>query len=44
MGTLAFDHPDPSIHTVLTAPLDDHGRDPTFAALFSDPKSHFDPR
>jgi homogentisate 1,2-dioxygenase len=26
MGTVAFDHPDPSIHTVLTAPLDDHGR------------------
>jgi homogentisate 1,2-dioxygenase len=26
MGTAAFDHPDPSIHTVLTAPLDDHGR------------------
>ncbi len=26
MGTVAFDHPDPSIHTVLTTPLDDHGR------------------
>lgn len=26
LGTVAFDHPDPSIHTVLTAPLDDHGR------------------
>lgn len=26
MGTMNFDHPDPSIHTVLTAPLDDHGR------------------
>ncbi len=26
MGTVNFDHPDPSIHTVLTAPLDDHGR------------------
>ena len=26
MGTVTFDHPDPSIHTVLTAPLDDHGR------------------
>jgi homogentisate 1,2-dioxygenase len=25
-GTTNFDHPDPSIHTVLTAPLDDHGR------------------
>lgn len=25
-GTMNFDHPDPSIHTVLTAPLDDHGR------------------
>jgi homogentisate 1,2-dioxygenase len=26
MGTVTFDHPDPSILTVLTAPLDDHGR------------------
>jgi homogentisate 1,2-dioxygenase len=26
MGTVNFDHSDPSIHTVLTAPLDDHGR------------------
>jgi homogentisate 1,2-dioxygenase len=26
MGSVTFDHPDPSIHTVLTAPLDDHGR------------------
>jgi homogentisate 1,2-dioxygenase len=26
MGTVGFDHPDPSILTVLTAPLDDHGR------------------
>jgi homogentisate 1,2-dioxygenase len=26
MGSTTFDHPDPSIHTVLTAPLDDHGR------------------
>jgi len=26
LGTTNFDHPDPSIHTVLTAPLDDHGR------------------
>jgi homogentisate 1,2-dioxygenase len=26
MGTVSFDHPDPSILTVLTAPLDDHGR------------------
>jgi homogentisate 1,2-dioxygenase len=26
MGSTSFDHPDPSIHTVLTAPLDDHGR------------------
>ena len=26
MGAMNFDHPDPSIHTVLTAPLDDHGR------------------
>ncbi|HEY8078700.1 MAG TPA: iron-containing alcohol dehydrogenase [Labilithrix sp.] len=26
MGTVSFDHPDPSIHTVLTTPLDDHGR------------------
>ncbi len=26
MGTATWDHPDPSIHTVLTAPLDDHGR------------------
>lgn len=25
-GTMNFDHPDPSIHTVLTAALDDHGR------------------
>jgi homogentisate 1,2-dioxygenase len=25
MGTVRFDHPDPSIHTVLTAPYDDHG-------------------
>jgi homogentisate 1,2-dioxygenase len=25
-GTANFDHADPSIHTVLTAPLDDHGR------------------
>jgi homogentisate 1,2-dioxygenase len=26
MGSVTFDHQDPSIHTVLTAPLDDHGR------------------
>ncbi len=26
MGTVTWDHPDPSILTVLTAPLDDHGR------------------
>ncbi|MDB4995206.1 MAG: homogentisate 1,2-dioxygenase, partial [Myxococcaceae bacterium] len=26
MGSVIFDHPDPSILTVLTAPLDDHGR------------------
>lgn len=26
MGTVNWDHPDPSILTVLTAPLDDHGR------------------
>lgn len=26
MGSATFDHPDPSLHTVLTAPLDDHGR------------------
>lgn len=26
MGSLRFDHQDPSIFTVLTAPLDDHGR------------------
>lgn len=26
MGSVTWDHPDPSIHTVLTAPLDDHGR------------------
>ncbi len=26
MGSVKFDHPDPSILTVLTAPLDDHGR------------------
>ncbi|MCC7538896.1 MAG: homogentisate 1,2-dioxygenase [Deltaproteobacteria bacterium] len=26
MGAVRVDHPDPSIHTVLTAPLDDHGR------------------
>jgi homogentisate 1,2-dioxygenase len=26
MGSVTFDHVDPSIHTVLTAPLDDHGR------------------
>jgi homogentisate 1,2-dioxygenase len=26
MGAVKFDHPDPSILTVLTAPLDDHGR------------------
>jgi homogentisate 1,2-dioxygenase len=26
MGTVTFDHPDPSILTVLTAPLDDKGR------------------
>lgn len=26
MGSVTFDHPDPSILTVLTAPLDDHGR------------------
>lgn len=26
MGSATWDHPDPSIHTVLTAPLDDHGR------------------
>jgi homogentisate 1,2-dioxygenase len=26
LGSVKFDHPDPSILTVLTAPLDDHGR------------------
>jgi homogentisate 1,2-dioxygenase len=26
MGSVTFDHVDPSVHTVLTAPLDDHGR------------------
>jgi homogentisate 1,2-dioxygenase len=26
MGSVSFDHPDPSILTVLTCPLDDHGR------------------
>jgi homogentisate 1,2-dioxygenase len=26
MGSVTWDHPDPSILTVLTAPLDDHGR------------------
>jgi homogentisate 1,2-dioxygenase len=26
MGSVKWDHPDPSILTVLTAPLDDHGR------------------
>jgi homogentisate 1,2-dioxygenase len=26
MGSVTFDHVDPSIHTVLTAPLDDYGR------------------
>jgi len=26
MGSVTFDHQYPSIHTVLTAPLDDHGR------------------
>ena len=26
MGSVKLDHPDPSILTVLTAPLDDHGR------------------
>jgi homogentisate 1,2-dioxygenase len=26
MGSVTFDHPDPSILTVLTSPLDDHGR------------------
>jgi homogentisate 1,2-dioxygenase len=26
MGSVTFDHPDPSILTVLSAPLDDHGR------------------
>jgi homogentisate 1,2-dioxygenase len=26
MGSVTWDHVDPSIHTVLTAPLDDHGR------------------
>ena len=26
MGSVSWDHPDPSILTVLTAPLDDHGR------------------
>jgi len=26
MGTVTWDHPDPSILTVLTAPLDEHGR------------------
>ena len=26
LGSVRFDHPDPSILTVLTAPLDDHGR------------------
>jgi homogentisate 1,2-dioxygenase len=26
MGSVTFDHPDPSLHTVITAPLDDRGR------------------
>jgi homogentisate 1,2-dioxygenase len=34
MGSVTFDHPDPSILTVLTAPLDDHGRAITDFVVF----------
>jgi homogentisate 1,2-dioxygenase len=34
MGSATFDHPDPSLHTVLTAPLDDHGRSVADFVLF----------
>ncbi|WP_428268499.1 homogentisate 1,2-dioxygenase [Haliangium sp.] len=34
MGTVSFDHPDPSILTVLTSPLDDHGANLADFAVF----------
>jgi homogentisate 1,2-dioxygenase len=34
LGTVSFDHPDPSILTVLTCPLDDHGRNALDLGVF----------
>ena len=34
LGSISFDHPDPSILTVVTAPLDDHGRSAFDVAVF----------
>jgi homogentisate 1,2-dioxygenase len=34
-GSVSFDHPDPSILTVLTAPHDDHGRSVLDVAVFA---------
>jgi homogentisate 1,2-dioxygenase len=35
MGSVSFDHPDPSILTVLTCPLDDHGNNMADVLVFS---------
>jgi len=34
MGSVSFDHPDPSILTVLTSPMDDHGRSAIDVGVF----------
>jgi homogentisate 1,2-dioxygenase len=34
LGSVSFDHPDPSILTVLTAPMDDHGRNALDVGVF----------
>ncbi|MDG1479377.1 MAG: homogentisate 1,2-dioxygenase [Myxococcota bacterium] len=43
MGSVSFDHPDPSILTVLTCPMDDHGRNAVDVGVFIgrwDPTEH----
>lgn len=43
MGSVAFDHPDPSVLTVLTCPMDTHGRNAIDVAVFRgrwDPTEH----
>lgn len=35
LGSVSFDHPDPSILTVLTVPMDEHGRNALDVAVFA---------